>query len=364
MNPYPQLLNAVIDGLKSIGFSSENIWLTDPSRPVNDAFREGITDTNVQYYTKCFSRYIGDRPNVFRTLYVANGSEYSTPVDPSYGAPAGDQWINPARVFVNADHIINMPQLKAHSFMYVGGVTLGIKNHFGSVDFTEDASGTDTLHSMGSDYDYIEYFYKILVDINNNPTFRDKTRLILGDGLIGKPHSRIDAKLWESFGDNPSEILFFGVDPVAVDSVMFDYLQRESSARGEAPREDMTLTYAASIGLGIAEHWNNDDDREYTQIDYVEIDLDNEDCPLGQDSECDDSNSCTGDVCDAGTCRYINYNLDGSDTIGLGDIIQIIALWGQNEGEPGWNPDVDLDGNGNIGLADVIVLIGVWGTFC
>ena len=81
-------------------------------------------------------------------------------------------------------------------------------------------------------------------------------------------------------------------------------------------------------------------------------------------SDCTDASSCTGDVCEYGSCRYINYNLDGSDTVGLGDIIQIITYWGLNEGEPGWDPSVDLDENGNIGLSDIIVLLGIWGVYC
>ena len=76
------------------------------------------------------------------------------------------------------------------------------------------------------------------------------------------------------------------------------------------------------------------------------------------DSDCNDANACTGDVCDSGTCTYKNYNLDGNNNIGLGDIIQIIAYWG------GSNPAADLDGNGNVGLSDIILLIGAWGEFC
>ena len=85
-------------------------------------------------------------------------------------------------------------------------------------------------------------------------------------------------------------------------------------------------------------------------------------CSVNQD--CDDSNACTGDRCESGTCEYTNYNLDGSETIGLGDIIHILLYWGKNEGEPGWNPAVDLDGNGNIGLLDIMVLLNVWGEYC
>ena len=75
-------------------------------------------------------------------------------------------------------------------------------------------------------------------------------------------------------------------------------------------------------------------------------------------SDCYDANACTGDKCESGTCGYINYNLDGSDTIGLGDIIQIIGYWG------GSNPAVDLNGDGNVGLSDIVVLLGVWGAYC
>ena len=79
-------------------------------------------------------------------------------------------------------------------------------------------------------------------------------------------------------------------------------------------------------------------------------------CSVTED--CDDANACTGDICGSGICSYKNYNLDESDTIGLGDIIQIIVYWG------GANPDADLDGNGNVGLSDIIVLLGVWGAYC
>ena len=268
MNAYPALVNAVIDGLKSIGVPSEKIWITDPSRPVNDAFRAGITDQQVLYYTKCSNQAIGGRPNVLHTGYVSDGSVYSTQADRGDGVL---EWINPAEVFVNTSHIINIPQLKGH-----GGasITLGIKNHFGSVDFTEFAGGSSPLHT----YIYSGTAYpgkNLLVDISDNPVFRDKTRLIIGDGLMGHPTSNYsDPVLWKAFKDNPPEILFFGADPVAVDSVMFDYLQLESALRGYSPRNDTILSIAATKGLGVFEHWNNDTEKKYSSIDYIKVDFD------------------------------------------------------------------------------------------
>ncbi len=269
MNAYAALANAVIQGLKSIGVPSNKIWITDPSRPINDAFRNRISDSNVQYYTKCSSAQIGARPNVFTTDYVAEASPDATLLNPAYGLNDPDRYVRPAQVFADAAHIINIPQLKGHSFLTeVGGITLGIKNHFGSVSFASDADGFDPIHSN-------PYFYKIITDISANPVFFNKTRLVIGDGLMGNPIINWqEPVLWSTFGNQPPEILFFGADPIAVDSVMFDYIQRECAAIGQPARDDKVDRYAASIGLGVSEHWNNDTQRQYSTIDYHEIDFD------------------------------------------------------------------------------------------
>ncbi|MBR9704373.1 DUF362 domain-containing protein [Candidatus Pacearchaeota archaeon] len=304
MNPYPELVNSVIDGLKSIGIPSDKIWITDPSRPVTDAFRAGITDSNVLYYTKCSAAQIGARPNVFTTGYVSDGSIYSSQGDRGDGVL---EWINPADVFVNASHIINMPQLKGH-----GGasITLGMKNHFGSVDFTEFSSGGNYLHDYfyvgGSNYNSSQ---NILADMSNNPVFFNKTRLVLGDGLMGHPiRNYVNPVLFQSFGYNPPELLFFGVDPVAVDSVMFDYLQRECNFIGEEARNDDILNYAALTGMGVFEHWDNDNTRQYSSIDYIEID-------------CDDSN------CDS----IPSWDVDESGNIDISDLVIVGQSFGRND---------------------------------
>ena len=276
MNPYAELVNAIIESLVSIGVPSEKIWLTDPSRLINIPFQNRITNQGVRFYTHKISGLPGGIERVLYTDYVNDSSPYST----LSNYPA--EWINPAQVFVDADHIINVPQLKGHSGT---SITLGLKNHFGSVSFTADALGFHPLHSFfyidGSDYSGTEH--NLLADINDNPVFKDKTRLIIGDGLMGNstvnyqpPH------IWASFGGHPPETLFFGVDPVAVDSVMTDFLNRENHARGEYGRNDDILVYAANLGLGVFEHWDDPTTRIYAGIDYREIDVDglSENIPL------------------------------------------------------------------------------------
>lgn len=265
----PQVINSVIRGLKSIGVPSDKIWISDPSRPVADDFRNKISDSGVQYYTRC-SNY-GSRPNIHTTDYVESTSPYATPLDSKYVVEGKvEKYIRPARVFADATYIINIPQLKGHWYANVGGITASIKNNFGSVSFTEiDTNGENVIHGSPQ-------FNKILADINKNPVFYNKTRLVLGDGIMGNPDVNTKPPTsWRSFGNQPPRTLFFGVDPVATDSVMMDYIIREcgyGTCTFSPNKNDAVNSYAASIGLGISEHWNIK--RKYSTIDYRAIDLD------------------------------------------------------------------------------------------
>lgn len=264
MNPYAELVNAVLEGLITSGVPADRITLADPSRIINDSFRSRITVSGVRYVVRPGVE-IGGRASVSAASFVADGSPFASL---SQAAPGDWIVIRPATVFADADHIINIPQLKGH-----GGasVTLGLKNHFGSVLFPSSGIGESSWHdyfyTWGSDYGGLSY--NLLADINANPVFRYKTRLVIGDGLLGHPEiNYVDPVSWSSFAGGPPELLFFGVDPVAVDSVMFDFLQAECAAASLAPRNDDILHYAASVGLGVHEHWDNAGSKFYTAIDH------------------------------------------------------------------------------------------------
>ncbi len=264
MNPYAELVNAVLAGLVTSGVPADRITLADPSRIINDSFRSRITVPGVRYVVRPGVE-IGGRAGVSAASFVAADSPFASL---SQVAPGDWVAIRPATVFAEADHIINIPQLKGH-----GGasVTLGLKNHFGSIWFPTSGIGESSWHeyfyTWGSDYGGLSY--SLLADINANPVFRYKTRLIIGDGLLGHPEiNYVDPVGWSSFAGGPPELLFFGVDPVAVDSVMFDFLQAECASASLAPRNDDILHYAASVGLGIHEHWDTAGSKSYTAIDH------------------------------------------------------------------------------------------------
>jgi len=269
MNPYAELVVALIDGLVLAGVPEDAIRLADPSRIVNKAFYDRVVARRpgVRFYSHDVASKPTGMDRLFFTDYVIDGSTLST--------SSGSYAISPALVFAEAAHIINVPQLKGH-----GGasVTLGIKNHFGSVGLTREARGEHSSHGNFYGYAYDDEAgltgnpANLLADIYNNPVFRQRTRLIVGDGLMGHPTvNYVNPVTWRIFGDGPPAMLFFGTDPVAVDSVMFDYLQAEVRARSETARNDDILHYAAALGLGLHEHWDADATRRYRTIRYAEL---------------------------------------------------------------------------------------------
>jgi hypothetical protein len=56
--------------------------------------------------------------------------------------------------------------------------------------------------------------------------------------------------LWSTFGNRPPSSLFFATDPVAIDSVMTDFLDAETDID---VRSRDYLDLAAAAGLGVAD---------------------------------------------------------------------------------------------------------------
>jgi len=167
-----------------------------------------------------------------------------------------------ADVLVNSQHLINIPIMKEHCT----GITGTFKNHFGTVN-----EPIDVMHCCMGDSQN-----NPLVDIYLNPHIRDKTRLVVGDGLFGMalnddgcgsgtPHP------WSTFNDMSPNCLFFSIDPVAIDSVMLDHILAERDAHGLWSHPHEHLHCAHSSGLGIHEH--RDDQGQYHEIDFLDIEI-------------------------------------------------------------------------------------------
>ena len=260
IDPLAETANAIVDGLTSIGVPGDKIWITDPSRRVSERFRNGIPNPNIQYY----SYWPCSGQNYHSVDYVDPGS----PAVSIATCPAGEK-ILPSQVFVDADHLINVPILKSHGSY----ITLALKNHYGSVLYeNNDRSSMHAYFNQGGNSAGCNLnTTNILADINNNPHIRDKTRLVIGDGLFGNAHTNWqNTERWNIFGDDDPNILFFSNDPIAISSVMTDYIMAE---RGWQDHEQ--LHAGAYIGLGVHEHWDSFATKQYSLIDYIHIDFNN-----------------------------------------------------------------------------------------
>jgi uncharacterized protein (DUF362 family) len=244
-----EVVDGVIGGLVSLGIPQSDVYVFDASRII----------PAVRYQS--------------RTLYPQVNFLGMNEVDFNVGIPDEEVHFTHgdlsgvtkylADVVVNSQHLINIPIMKEHCT----GISGAFKNHFGSVN-----EPIDVMHGCMQASEN-----NPLVDIYLNPHIREKTRLIVGDGLFGMslndggcgsgvPHR------WSTFNNLCPNSLFFSVDPVALDSVMLDYVLAERDAHALWSHPHDHLHCAHSSGLGIHEH--RDEQGEYDEIDFVDIEMD------------------------------------------------------------------------------------------
>jgi hypothetical protein len=203
---------------------------------------------------------------------------------------------------VEADYLINFAVLKGHS----AGVSLCAKNHYGTLIRCPNGrlrdEGVLDYYNMHLSLPNASWspglgHYRSLVDLLGHPQTGGKTMLYLIDGLFAGYYWDAQPREWTStpFGDGvngdwPSSF-FASLDPVAIDSVAYDFLLTEwpdvvtrgdgASLQGGAedylheaaqandptsgtfydPDNDGT----AMSSLGVHEHWNNTTDKMYSR---------------------------------------------------------------------------------------------------
>jgi hypothetical protein len=207
----------------------------------------------------------------------------------------------PAAV-AEADYLINIAVLKGHS----SGVTLCAKNHFGTLIRCPNGHLRDQgildyysthLSLPNANWSPGMGHYRAHVDLMGHPGIGDKTILYMVDGLYAGYYWDAQPVKWTSapFGDGvngdwPSSI-FGSLDPVAIDSVGYDFLLTEwpevvatgggGSLQGgaedylhEAAQADNPPSGTfydpdndgnAMNSLGVHEHWNNAADKLYSR---------------------------------------------------------------------------------------------------
>ena len=201
------------------------------------------------------------------------------------------------KVFEEAEYLLNVPMLKGHKR---AGITMFAKNHFGS-NTRADASH---LHMGLVDPIEIQYdnsrrkygLYRVQVDLMASKMLGGKTLFYLMDALWPADQEISYPKKFtmQPFNNDWMSSVFASLDPVAIESVGYDFLRSEfTSARTfndgagtyvQKPAADDYLHQAADssqwpvgikydpdnegryfASLGVHEHWNNSTDKEYSR---------------------------------------------------------------------------------------------------
>lgn len=291
INTSPHICYSVLDQLINVvGVAQGDIGIGDPN-----------INFDTPHWNKCHTKfpdvvYWGSRngrTSITRSsekvLFASNGDI--------------DDWL--PQEYLDAAYMINLPVFKKH---HRGGISITGKNHFGSIT-PFNGSAFHWHYSLpcpngAADVSNGEYgVYRCFVDIMGHKDLGGKTVLNLVDGLwssINWGHPPIKWRMAPFNDDWPSSV-FASQDPVALQSVCFDFLYNEFDYdhptegsydpwdnHGPFPQYAATddflhqaadsKNWATNItydpendgtplpnSMGVHEHWNNPDDKQYSR---------------------------------------------------------------------------------------------------
>lgn len=257
----PYVVKALLRQLvNKAGISQDDITIYDASRPIPDWFYN-----RVYYETYPSSPLIPEFPYIHFVDEIGGGPgrDKVIPSTEKIYFTTGLSRTLPVCV-ASAEYIINMPLLKMHPIN--NGVTLAGKNMFGT--WIEEVSDIHEYHESGQ----IMGNPAPQVDLLAHEEIGGKTLLYIGDGTYGtlQDHKTLSKFTNYPFNNDWTNSLFFSQDPVALDSVMYDFLHAEGTnpiegsqnylhQMAEPPLEtydpEHDGTYL-SQSMGVHEHWD------------------------------------------------------------------------------------------------------------
>ena len=286
----PQMILALLRQLVNVvGVNQSDISVGDPTAFFTDPWYKLLSTEFPQVNYLDHYPYPGRTPVQYSSIPLY----WST-------ADAGGKLLDYIPVsFAQADYLINLAVLKGHET----GITVCAKNHYGSLIRNPVGRTWGTPKDYYNLHDSLPYsgwtpgrgYYRALVDLMGHRELGAKTVLYLIDGLYGGYYSEGTPFKWEMapFNGNWPSSLFVSHDPVAIDSVAYDFLLTEwphvvydgkgepDSLRGGAQDYLHEAALAADppsgsrydpendgytlASLGVHEHWNNSIDKQYSR---------------------------------------------------------------------------------------------------
>jgi hypothetical protein len=269
-----QLINVV-------GVNQNDITVFDASRPIANWFYKRLY---YKYYPD--STLIPEFPDIkyIDSLGLAPGREKVITSDVRvYLAEGNCEYRTLPTAVIEADYIINMPIMKRHPIQ--NGVTLSGKNLFGS--WIEEVVAVHPYHESG----LIMGNPTIQTDLLAHEHLGGKTLLYLADGIFSTKidHATIAKFDMHPFNGDWTNSLFFSQDPVAIDSVMYDFLYTEGTNPIEGSQNYLHQSAEPILNkydpegdseyldhsLGVHEHWDTSVNifsyQRYIGIDFMAI---------------------------------------------------------------------------------------------
>ncbi len=208
--------------------------------------------------------------------------------DPMAGDPTVEDYYY--KIADICEYLINIPTMKGHKR---AGVTMFAKNHFGS------HTRGNAVHLHGglvnpteqNPYRQGRNLYRVQVDLMGHEIHYKKGLFYLMDALYSGSEATDPPRKFKMapFNNDWTSSLFLSLDPVAIESVGYDFLRTEYDKDSQYPYPSMGgvddyLHQAADSSewpegivydpegdgtpipsLGVHEHWNNSVDKQYTR---------------------------------------------------------------------------------------------------
>ena len=282
------VLEVLRELINEAGIPQENISIGDPMCPIWGHNYEVWAKEfpNVKYLDKNTTKFgrtlvkVTEKPLVFYSDKTITDKLYD--------------------VIEEADYLINMTNLKSHM---IAGISLTAKSHFG--DIGRATAGhlhySHPANRRGGRYENTGYRkYRVFVDLMGSKYLGQNTLIWIVEGLFGGGSSEIKGPVkyfMAPFNNDWSNSIFMSLDPVAIESVGYDFLRTEWNGQRKHDAVNNESEFQANINgvddymhqaadpanwpegiiydpdnsgtpvpvLGVHEHWNNPVDKQYSR---------------------------------------------------------------------------------------------------
>jgi hypothetical protein len=284
--PSPHMLNALIRQLIDVvGVRGEDIVITDPSRFIGPELYNRIRDNKSPEYSNVIFE-----ENKGRDLPKYRTAKPDPKAEVWFTMPDGSRYkMNFPTSYSEATYMINYAIVRPHR---VFAITCVAKNHFGAVYNLDSLNfRPQPLHAFAQ-WDYptpnkLKEDHSAPVLMGHKITF-NKSFLYMADGLYTSLNQTWPLKRWSTFNEDWFSSLLMSQDPVALESVVYDFICSEPNLISKNPsfngqqdnqfqecalandppsgtKYDPENTGRHLQSLGVHEHWNNASDRQYSR---------------------------------------------------------------------------------------------------